>query len=149
MDHLKQQAAYQHWALSQWIDFVYDSSQAQDPYLYSLVNHIVKGERAWLERIAMKDWNPDLWEIENKETLTRLAETNRQILQKILEQSLEERMEIKRLNGQVYNPKLVHILQHIFFHGENHRGQLASFSAKARLKYPSTDYMTYCITHKH
>lgn len=149
MDNLKQQAAYQHWALSKWIDFVYNSSPTQDQYLYKLVNHIVKGERAWLDRINLKDWNRDLWEIENKETLTGLAETNRQMLQKIFEQSLEEQLEIKRLNGQVYSPKLADILQHIFLHGENHRGQLASFSAKAGLIYPVTDYMTYCIIYKH
>jgi uncharacterized damage-inducible protein DinB len=141
------QATYNAWANGQWIDFVYSSSE-HDTYLYKLVNHIIKGERAWLERIVAVEWNKDLWEVETKESLLKLQEANRLMLRQILGQVLEARITVKRLSGQVYEPKTTDILQHSFFHGESHRGQLAFFSAKAALKYPVTDYITYCIIHK-
>jgi uncharacterized damage-inducible protein DinB len=144
MENLQQQAAYSHWATSQWIEFIY-SDPAHDAYLFQLISHIVKGERAWLERITQPDWNRDLWQTETKESLLQLHEANRRIQTTIQQIDLQSRIEIVRLNGQSYEPRISDILQHVFFHGENHRGQLASFSAKASLQYPKIDYMTFCI----
>ncbi|HEY0245568.1 MAG TPA: DinB family protein [Mucilaginibacter sp.] len=145
MTNFQQQADYNLWATGQWIDFIYSNSE-HDNYLYKLVNHIIKGERAWLERINNKDWNRDLWDVaETKQALLKLQEANRVMLQQIFEKPLENRIPVKRLNGQEYNPRVMDILQHAFYHSENHRGQLASFSAKAGLKYPVTDYMTFSI----
>lgn len=147
MHNLKLQSQYSQWATSQWIDFVYSDTQ-HDPYLYKLANHIVKAERAWLERIKAKDWNRDLWEIETKESLLKLQEENRLMTADIFNRSLHARVHVERLNGQVYEPKVTAVLQHVFFHGENHRGQLASFSAKAGLKYPSSDFMSFIISNQ-
>ena len=144
MGNINKQMAYSQWATSQWIDFIYNTDDS-DQYLRRLISHIVKGERAWLERILKSDWNKDLWIAEDKPAILLLFEANRRMLQQILQKDLTGRMSIQRLNGQSYNPTLADILQHIFFHGENHRGQLAYFSARAGLTYPATDYMRYCI----
>jgi uncharacterized damage-inducible protein DinB len=144
MHNLKLQSQYSHWATSQWTDFIYSNAE-HDIYLYKLICHIVKGERAWLERITGKEWNRDLWGIETKDVLLDLAEVNRLMAEDIFDRSLQERIHVERLNGQIYEPTIMIILQHTFFHGENHRGQLASFSARAGLKYPGLDYMSFCI----
>jgi uncharacterized damage-inducible protein DinB len=129
MENFNQQAEYSQWATGQWIDFVY-SNPIHDPYLYRLVNHIVKGERAWLERIMSKDWTRDLWNVETKDDLLQLMDANKQMMIQFFERALEGRINVERLNGQIYDPKVADILQHIFYHGENHRGQLASLAAR-------------------
>jgi hypothetical protein len=44
------QATYQQWATGRRINFVFNDPK-HDGYLYRLVNHMIKSERAWLERI--------------------------------------------------------------------------------------------------
>ncbi len=142
MENLYQQWQYNLWATGEWIEFIY-SDAAHNAYLYKLVCHIIKGERAWLERIAGKDWNRDLWDTETKAGLLQLREANRQMMQQVLQMPVEDRIQVKRLSGDVNEPRLLDIILHIFYHSENHRGQLASYCAKAGLKYPMTDYIRF------
>jgi hypothetical protein len=104
MNTMEQQAAYRYWANGRWIAFVY-SQPGHAPYLYQLASHIIKGERAWLERITGQDGNRDLWETRTEEALFGLAEANRQNLKKIFERAPQGRGQVKRLNGQVYEPR--------------------------------------------
>ncbi len=142
--HLHHQISFNQWANQQWIEMIYGRDPA-DQHLCRLINHIIKGERAWIERIREIEWNKDLWQIENKDELLALAADNTAFLKGIDEVRLAQRITVVRLNGQRYEPLIADIVNHIFLHGAHHRGQLAANAAARGLAVPESDYMTYCI----
>src|SRR6188472_3241212 len=107
---MKNSIDYYYWANQQWIHFTYDHHWP-DAYLPKLMNHIIKGERAWIERMLGIEWNRDLWDIESRKRLLELIETNQANLSNILKGNLETRVFIKRLTGQEYNPTFQDIIQ--------------------------------------
>jgi uncharacterized damage-inducible protein DinB len=147
LNPIDKQTYYNNWANRQWIDWIYTLPNSEDR-LYKLINHIIKGERAWLQRIMGMEWNRDLWIIETLDELQEIVNQNRSMHLLTRMENMWRRIHIVRLNGQEYDAVINDIIAHIFSHADHHRGQLAALAAAKGFKYPITDYMTYCISNR-
>jgi uncharacterized damage-inducible protein DinB len=147
MTDLSKLLRHSSWANGIWIDFVYG---LEPPHEFELkvMSHIILGERAWLQRIAGHQPNPEIWRILPDAELRQLHAEQRDTCDRLLGEDLDRRVEYRRFTGEAYESPIADILAHVATHAAHHRGQLARHVSTRGFTPPNTDFIQYCIANR-
>ncbi len=145
MQTLDRLIAYTSWANKAWLDFAF-SAGAADPYFAAMISHIYLAEQVWFQRVHNEPLDSDVFATKTKEELLHLATRHDSRYAEILADDLDRTIAYRRFNGEAHESVLSDILLHLITHGAHHRGQMATAASKAKLPFPTTDFINYSRT---
>lgn len=120
------------------------------PSLWLTVKHLYRAECIWLQRLQMNE-NP-AFAFENfegpfSELATGMIRQDELLIQWIQEQKeafFEHTMAYYNSQKQYFKQPVYQCLQHLFYHGAYHRGQLVTMLHELGVtKIPATDYIVF------
>lgn len=133
------------WANAAWIEFVGANLMADD-YAVRRISHILLGERAWFQRIAGVDPDPEIWLALSLDALREVQAVHERTYNEYLRGDLERIVSFTRFTGERYASPVGDILTHLVTHGAHHRGQLVAHVATLGGVVPNTDFIQFCLT---
>lgn len=119
-----------------------------DDYALGRISHILVGERAWFQRIAGVDPDPEIWLTLRLDALREVQAVHERTYNEFLRGDLERIVSYTRFTGERYASPVGDILAHLVTHGAHHRGQLAAYVARTGARAANTDFIQFCLSHR-
>ncbi len=144
-DHLLKQIDHNFWANRLLGEALIRQNAATDKN-FNWFCHIMGSEATWLSRCTHTDspyaiWpqiDPSEWagiEVDHHQSLSALVMDNADALDRVIA--------YKNSRGEARESPMNEILQHLFLHGQYHRGQINSHLREAGLEPVTVDYIMY------
>ena len=161
LPHFRTLAAYNRWANVRLYDAcagLSDAARKQDRQAYfgsvhNTLNHVLVGDRAWLDRIEGIDTGPvtlDAVLFDDFDELreARAAEDDRieRVLAGLDETRTAGDLSYRNVAGKSYCTPLRLVLTHLFNHQTHHRGQVHGMLSQAGTSPPELDLIYYVRT---
>lgn len=112
--------------------------------------HIISAEKAWLERFQNKEnivWLQSSFKGTKEEHIALWLQTSGELnkyISEFAEDRLEEKLEFKRINGEVYTMPYYQLFAHVVNHAAYHRGQLVTMLRQTGFtNVQSTDLLSF------
>jgi uncharacterized damage-inducible protein DinB len=144
--HFRRLAAYDAWANRALAAPLTDALRAA----CRLLAHVAEAERVWLGRIhgtQPVSMTADFWPEDDAASCAARVEAAAEALQRftagLAEADLARTVTYHNSQGVAYHTPIGEILQHVFLHGQYHRGQVAAELRRADLDPPATDYIAW------
>ena len=161
LPHFRTLAAYNRWSNVRLYDActgLSDAARKQDRGAYfgsihNTLNHILVGDRAWLDRVEGIDTGPvtlDAVLFDNFDALrqARAAEDDRidRVLMGLDETRMAGDLSYRNVAGESHRTPLRLVLTHLFNHQTHHRGQVHGMLSQAGASPPELDLIYYVRT---
>ena len=161
MSHFATMSAYNRWANARLYDAcagLSDAARKQDRRaffrsIHNTLNHILLGDRAWLDRIEatgaeMLALDTVLFDDFDALRQARAAEDDRidRVLARLDGTCLAEDLSYRSLAGESHRTPLCLVLTHLFNHQTHHRGQVHNMLGQAGVSPPGLDLIYYLRT---
>ena len=161
LPHFRTLAAYNRWSNVRLYDAcagLGDAARKQDRGAYfgsihNTLNHILVGDRAWLDRVEGIDTGPvtlDAVLFDNFDALrqARAAEDDRidRVLMGLDETRMAGDLSYRNVAGESHRTPLRLVLTHLFNHQTHHRGQVHGMLSQAGASPPELDLIYYVRT---
>jgi len=162
LPHFRTLAAYNRWSNVRLYDAcagLGDAARKQDRGAYfssihNTLNHILVGDRAWLDRVEGIDTGPvtlDAVLFDDFDALrqARAAEDDRidRVLMGLDETRMAGDLSYRNVAGESHRTPLRLVLTHLFNHQTHHRGQVHGMLSHAGASPPELDLIYYVRTH--
>ena len=162
LPHFRTLAAYNRWSNVRLYDActgLSDAARKQDRGAYfgsihNTLNHILVGDRAWLDRVEGIDTGPvtlDAVLFDDFDALrqARAAEDDRidRVLMGLDETRMAGDLSYRNVAGESHRTPLRLVLTHLFNHQTHHRGQVHGMLSHAGASPPELDLIYYVRTH--
>ena len=161
LPHFRTLAAYNRWSNVRLYDAcagLGDAARKQDRGAYfssihNTLNHILVGDRAWLDRVEGIDTGPvtlDAVLFDDFDALrqARAAEDDRidRVLMGLDETRMAGDLSYRNVAGESHRTPLRLVLTHLFNHQTHHRGQVHGMLSQAGMPPPELDLIYYVRT---
>ncbi|MCE2474112.1 MAG: damage-inducible protein DinB [Alphaproteobacteria bacterium] len=161
LPHFRTLATYNRWSNVRLYDActgLGDAARKQDRGAYfgsihNTLNHILVGDRAWLDRVEGIDTGPatlDAVLFDNFDALrqARAAEDDRidRVLMGLDETRMAGDLSYRNVAGESHRTPLRLVLTHLFNHQTHHRGQVHGMLSQAGASPPELDLIYYVRT---
>ena len=161
LPHFRTLAAYNRWSNVRLYDAcagLGDAARKQDRGAYfssihNTLNHILVGDRAWLDRVEGIDTGPvtlDAVLFDDFDALrqARAAEDDRidRVLMGLDETRMAGDLSYRNVAGESHRTPLHLVLTHLFNHQTHHRGQVHGMLSQAGASPPELDLIYYVRT---
>ena len=107
-----------------------------------LLNHLLKAQVVWYNRVKGIDENIDIWGDFTLEECKSLLNDSSTMLEGIAAE-IGGSITYKNSKGESFTDSIADIFEHVIIHGQHHRAQIFMLLSKAGIKPPSTDYIFY------
>jgi uncharacterized damage-inducible protein DinB len=140
-----------HWANAQLIDWLApDGPQGNlrdREYFVGLTSHILRAERAWLDRAYGRKWDRNMFDHLFHNAMPAINDACRDGWLSLLATGLESReIDYVMMDGTACRSAPRDMLLHIFGHGFHHRGQMAARASALGHKLPNLAYIHFTRT---
>ncbi len=158
LDMIRSQFAYDAWARAQFVAALKtlkdeEFTRALGPGLDSLaakMAHLTDADDLWLLRIVEGKSPPQMPDNKRFKTvgeffkhLMNVGHRKAQLVMGLKEDALAKPITYTNTHGKTFTQPLSELLQHILFHGQYHRGQMASCLRALGKTPPETDLVVY------
>ena len=139
--------ALQHLEFMRWADGKLLSSVANDVDVFSILNHIYRGEVTWLRRVQ-GEAGAKISDVASAGDLRELRELWPEVHRQWVEWGREQMdwelpVPHEDSRGNWYEMPVWQIVMHVVNHGSYHRGQAILLLRKAGVNPPSTDLIAF------
>jgi uncharacterized damage-inducible protein DinB len=140
-----------HWANAQLIEWLNpDGPQGNfrdREYFIGLTSHILRAERAWLDRAYGRDWDRNMFVHLFHNSMSPINDACRDGWLALLATGLESReIDYVMMDGTPRRTAPHDMILHVFSHGFHHRGQMAARASTLGLKLPNLAYIQFTRT---
>jgi len=141
--------AYDHWANRECLaamraadSFSADASSSA----IARMAHILSAQKLWLERILKQRQSMPVWPSATIQDCMALAGEMSSAWKQHLKQlaargSLDNKVEYRNSNGEIWSSRVEDILMHVLFHSAYHRGQIALQMRASGIEPAYTDFV--------
>jgi len=124
--------AYDHWANRECLATMRAAGSVSGDTI-SRMAHILSAQKLWLERILKRPQSMPVWPSSTMQDCTALADEMSsawrdyftQLATKLPPGSLDDKIEYRNSNGELWSSRVEDILTHVLLHSAYHRGQIA------------------------
>jgi len=125
-----------------------EKNKVSDEYIIKMMSHILNTQRMRYNTItADTNSNVDLWALHSIENLKNknaaLTELYIKLITRLKLSELNEKIETKTLDGDIFFMTITDILIHIANHGSHHRGQVSLRLRELGIAPPNYGYIYY------
>ncbi len=146
-DYLLKIFNYNHWCIDMLVETM-EKNKVSDEYIIKMMSHILNTQRMRYNTItADTNSNVDLWALHSIENLKNknaaLTELYIKLITRLKLSELNEKIETKTLDGDIFFMTITDILIHIANHGSHHRGQVSLRLRELGIAPPNYGYIYY------
>lgn len=147
-DYLLKLFNYNHWSNEALLETV-EKNKINDEYVLKMLSHTMYIQRKRYNQLVGANYvEIDLWDTHTVEILKThndaLTELYIKLISKMSLSNLNEKIETKAINGEVFYMSITDILIHVANHSSHHRGQVSLRIKELGHVPPEYSYLYYC-----